>query len=218
MTELSIIERRRLKSPAVTPQALAWHSGSLWMGSRDLRRIYGIDVKTWTVFEEAEPPGIPWAAVSTGNALRFTIGEGPEDDRYLRHYIPGNEFSKTDRIACPEFTGSYLSYDGEHLYLSQWYKHRILKLDGRGEILREIDVGAEISGHVFVDGWIYVLRGTEQNGETWSIVRLDPRQEAPKVQDLASVPFQCRSLTFDGEQFWSNHRAANAIVSFSLPK
>jgi len=58
--------------------------------------------------------------------------------------------------------GSYLSFDGDHLYLSQWYKHRILKLDSSGNILRAIDVGAEVSGHVFVDGSIYVWRGTEQ--------------------------------------------------------
>jgi len=77
----SIHEQRRLPSPAVTPQALAWDGNALWMGSRDLHRIYRIDVKTWTLLEETEAPGIPWAAVSTGEALRFTIGEGPEDDR-----------------------------------------------------------------------------------------------------------------------------------------
>ena len=187
------------------------------MGSRDLRRIYAIDVKTWTVFEETEAPGIPWAAVSTGEDLWFTIGEGPEDDRYLRRYVPGKGFPEAERIACPEFTGSYLSYDGGHFHLSQWYKHRILRLDASGNILRVIDVGAEICGHVFVDGLIYVLRGTEQGNEDWHIARLDPRQEAPKVQDLGHVPFQCRSLTFDGANFWTNYRAVNKIVSFVLP-
>ena len=39
----------------------------------------------------------------------------------------------------------------------------------------------------------------------------------PKVQDLARVPFACRSLTFDGANFWTNHRAANEIVSFAQP-
>ena len=187
------------------------------MGSRDLRRIYGIDVKTWTVFEETAAPGIPWAAVSTGKELWFTIGEGPEDDRYLRRYLPGKGFSETERIACPEFTGSYLSYDGEHLYLSQWYKHRILRLDASGNILRVSDVGLEICGHVFVDGLIYVLRGTEQGNEDWRIARLDPREETPDIEDLARVSFQCRSLAFDGANFWTNHRVANEIVSFAMP-
>ena len=45
MIEAQVIEKRRLASPATTPQALAWdgRDKKLWMGSRDLRRIYAID-------------------------------------------------------------------------------------------------------------------------------------------------------------------------------
>jgi hypothetical protein len=213
----AIIERGRFPSPAPAPQALAWDGNSLWMGSRDLRRVYVIDPRKWKVLDEKEPPGIPWAAVATNGTLRFTIGEGPNDDRYIRRFAPDVGFSEAHKIACPEFTGSYLSYDGENLYLSQWYKHRILKLDAGGDIVRVIDIGAEVSGHAFVKGLIYVLRGTEQNGESWTIARLDPREEKPKVKDIAVVPFACRSLTFDGTKFWSNHRAANEVVSFAVP-
>jgi hypothetical protein len=213
----TIIEGGRFPSPAPAPQALAWDGSKLWMGSRDLRRIYVIDPKTWEVFDEKEPPGIPWAAVATNGTIRFTIGEGPNDDRYIRRFVPHVGFLEADKIACPEFTGSYLSYDGENLYLSQWYKHRILKLDGNGSTVRVIDVDAEVSGHAFVNGMVYVLRGTEQNGESWTIARLNPREEKPEVKDTAIVPFACRSLTFDGTNFWSNHRAANEIVSFALP-
>jgi hypothetical protein len=212
----SITELRRLPSPGATPQALAWHGDALWLGSRDLRRIYQLEPKAWTVLQEEDAPGIPWAAVSAGQDLWFTMGEGLEDDRYLRRYVPGKGFSETERIACPELTGSYLSFDGEHLYLSQWYKHRVLKLDSGGQILRVIEVGAEICGHVFVDGSIYVLRGTEQGTEDWRIARLDPRLETPEVRDLARVPFACRSLAFDGDHFWTNHRAAGETVSFAL--
>jgi hypothetical protein len=186
------------------------------MGSRDVRRIYVIDPKNWRVLEESETPGIPWAAVATNGTFCFTIGEGPDDDRYIRRFVSEVGFSEEDKIACPEFTGSYLSHDGESLYLSQWYKHRILKLDASGNIIRVIDIGAEVSGHTFVDGMICVLRGTEQNGESWTIARFDPREEKPEVKDIAVVPFACRSLTFDGTNFWSNHRAANEIVSFAL--
>lgn len=189
----------------------------MWIGSRDLRRILGVDPASLAVFEEREIAGIPWAAVSIGDRLRFTIGEGAEDDRFLRTYIPGTGLTDDDRIACPEFTGSYLSYDGTALYLSQWYKHRILKLDENGEILRTIDVGAEICGHVFVDDLLYVLRGTEADGESWRLARLDPREEIPQVEDLAVVPFHCRSLAYDGEQFWSNHRAADTVIAFTAP-
>ena len=134
----TILEHRRLPSPAVAPQALAWDGkrGVLWMGSRDLRRVYAIDPAEWKVTEDIEAPGIPWAAVSTNGSIRFTIGEGTNDDRYIRSFVPDTGFSDKERIACPEFTGSYLSYDGGNIYLSQWYKHRILKLDTKGNILR----------------------------------------------------------------------------------
>jgi len=214
---LVVIERGRFPSPAPAPQALAWDGHRLWMGSRDLRRVYAIDPKKWEVLDEKEPPGIPWAAVATNGTFRFTIGEGPDDDRYIRRFAPEIGFSDQDKIACPEFTGSYLSYDGENLYLSQWYKHRILKLDTSGSIMRVIDIGAEVSGHAYVNGMTYVLRGTEQNGESWTIARFDPRDEKPEITDIAVVPFACRSLTFDGQLFWSNYRAKDTIISFVLP-
>jgi hypothetical protein len=188
------------------------------MGSRDLRRIYAVDPERWIVLEENGAPGIPWAAVANVDTITFTVGEGEHDDRYLRRYLPGTGFADAPRIPCPEFTGSYLSYDGGNLYLSQWYKHRILQLDDGGAVQREIDVGAEISGHTFANGRLYVLRGTEANGENWVIAQLDPNEGKPQIEDLARVPFACRSLAFDGEHFWSNHRAANEIVSFVLPR
>ena len=218
MDDLPVIrELERLASPAPTPQALAWHQGELWFGSRDLQRIYRMNRKSWELADEIQAPGIPWAAVSDGDVLWFTLGEGPEDDRYLRRFETGKGFSDKDRIACPEFTGSYLSYDGTNLYLSQWYKGLILKLDDAGTPIREIAVGAEISGHCFVNGSIYVLRGTEQNGGDWRLARLDPNETAPKVKELARVPFQCRSLAFDGKHFWTNHREADRIVCFAMP-
>ena len=213
-----VLEQTRRVSPAVTPQALAWHGGDLWMGSRDLRRIYRIDPNKWSVREEIAPPGIPWAAVSTGNEIRFTIGTDPDDDRYIWRFVPGQGFNDEGKITCPEFTGSYLSYGDGKLYLSQWYKGVILELDEKGGIRRTIEVGEEVSGHAFVDGWIYVLKGTEQNGESWRMVRLDSREEKPEIRELATVPFACRSLTYDGEKFWSNHRANNEIVAFALPQ
>ena len=101
--KLSIIhEQRRFPSPAATPQALAWEAkrALLWMGSRDLRRIYAIDPADWKVVQETEAPGIPWAAVSTNGSSRFTIGEGMNDDRYIRSFAPNAGFSDTERIAC----------------------------------------------------------------------------------------------------------------------
>ncbi|MEP6822984.1 MAG: hypothetical protein ABI946_11615 [Chthoniobacterales bacterium] len=212
-----IIKQERRTAPAIAPQALAFHEGNVWISSRDLRRVYVIDPASWKVREEFEVPGIPWAAVSVGDALWFTLGEGENDDRYLRHYVPGQGFSTRAPIACPDFTGSYLSFEGEFLYLSQWYKGLILRLDQEGKTLREFDVGMEICGHTIVDGVFYVLRGTEAGDESWRISRFDPSESNPTVVDLAAVTFQSRSLAFDGQSFWSNHRAADQTVSFHLP-
>jgi len=217
MTQTQVIEKRRFASPATTPQALAWdgRNKTLWIGSRDLRRIYAIDPENGAILKQQGAPGIPWAAVAADGELRFTIGEDPDDDRYIYRYTPGDGFSKM--FACPELTGSYLSFDGKNLYMSQWYKKRVLKFDEEGNILREINVGAEICGHAFANGSLYVLRGQEQPNEDWRIARVNLEKEPLVVEDIAVVPFACRSLTFDGERFWSNYRAKDTIISFALP-
>jgi hypothetical protein len=217
MSQPQVIEKRRITSPAITPQALAWDGRNqrLCMGSRDLKRIYLINPENGSVLKEQEAPGVPWAAVVLNGELRFTIGEGEDDDRYIYRYTPEDGFSKM--FPCPDFTGSYLSFDGENLYMSQWYKKRVLKCDDQGNVIREIDVGGEICGHVFVNGMLYVLRGQEKPSESWRVARLNPQEEIPVVEDIAVVPFASRSLTFDGESFWSNYRAQDTIISFGLP-
>ncbi len=216
-TLAAIVELSRRPAPDIAPQALAWHGGTLWISSRDTRRLHGVDPSKWTVVEEAATPGIAWGAVSAHGALYLVSGEGAEDDRYLRRYEPGRGFDEAYRVAVPDFTGSYLSFDGQSLYLSQWYKHRILQLDSEGQARRAIDVGAEICGHAYADNLLYMLLGTEQDGENWHVARLDPTEDRPRVEPLARVPFACRSLVFDGNRLWTNHRAANQTVSFSLP-
>jgi hypothetical protein len=233
----TINEQKRFQSPTVTPQALAWDGKQLWMSSRDLGFFYKIDIEQPKILDEKDPPGVIWAAVFTNDGWRLTIGKGLNDDRYVYRYDGNGRFEKL--FACPDLTGSYLSYDGESLYLSQWYEQRILKLDKAGQTVGTIEVGAEICGHVFANGAIYVLRGTEnvprpqyaggkptaerfktgakQGDEQWWIARIDPRDKSPEVVDVAKVPFAARSLTFDGENFWSNHRAANETICFSLP-
>jgi hypothetical protein len=233
----AIKEQQRRPAPAVTPQALAWDGKQLWMSSRDLGFFYKLGTDGTKIVEEVDPPGVIWGAVATNGAMHVTIGKGTNDDRYIYRYDIKKGFTKL--FACPDFAGSYLSYDGENLYMSQWYEQRILKFDEKGNILRKIYIGAEICGHVFANGAIYVLRGTENvprpqyasgpptpdrfksgakpGEERWWIGRLDPKEATPRVEDLAVVPFAARSLTFDGKNFWSNHRAANETISFSLP-
>ncbi|MEP6871978.1 MAG: hypothetical protein ABI939_09030, partial [Anaerolineaceae bacterium] len=62
------------------------------------------------------------AGVLTNDGWRFTIGKGLNNDRHIYRYTEADGLAKL--FACPDFTGSSLSYDGEHLYLSQSYKGR----------------------------------------------------------------------------------------------
>lgn len=168
------------------------------MSSRDLGTLFRIDRGKWKVAEEVDPPGVVWAAVATNDGWRLTIGKGLNDDRFVYRYKTGEGFRQL--FACPDFTGSYLSFDGEHLYLSQWYKGDIHELDDGGNISRTINVGAEICGHTFVDQMLYVLRGKENKdvegkAEEWRIARLDPAEETLKWKTSRPSPsHRARSL------------------------
>jgi hypothetical protein len=214
-----VLNLQRHPSPVVTPQALAWDGQNLWLSSRDLGTLHRADPSNWKLVNEIDPPGVVWAGVLTSSGWRFTIGKGLNDDRYVYSYAETEGFAKL--FACPEFTGSFLSSDGEHYYFSQWYTGRIHRVDDSGRISRTIEAGPEICGHTFADGELYVVRGRENKNiagksEEWRIARLNIHEESPQAQDVATIPFAARSLTFDGQRFWSNYRAANEIISFTI--
>jgi hypothetical protein len=217
MKEVTSVERHA--SPVATPQALAWDGERFWLSSRDAGTLQQVDPKTFKVVKEVDPPGTVWAGVSTNDGCRFTIGKGLNDDRYIYRYTEQEGFRKL--FACPDFAGSYLSFDGQHCYFSQWYIGLIHQFEDTGKILRTIEAGAEVSGHTFANGMLYVLRGRENanqpgTAEEWRIARMDVREQTATLEDVGTIPFASRSLAFDGEKFWSNHRAANEIVSFKV--
>ncbi len=200
MKEVSEIERHA--SPVATPQALAWDGTDFWLSSRDTGTLHRVAAGKLEIIDEIDPPGIVWAGVSTADGWRFTLGKGLNDDRYVYHYSDDGSWTKL--FACPEFTGSYLSFDGERLFLSRWYKGQIHQMDDSGKVLRDIEIGAEICGHTFAHGMLYVLRGRENAdkpgaAEEWRIARLDPREQSPQIEDIATT-----SKTYpDFAAFWA---------------
>src|SRR6266446_4651076 len=95
MNLLTIKEQKRFRSPTVTPQALAWDGEQLWISSRDLGFLYKVraglasnsgDSDKLEIVEQADPPGVVWAAVATNGAMYVTIGKGLNDDRYVYRY------------------------------------------------------------------------------------------------------------------------------------
>jgi len=209
----NITELRRLQSPSPLPQSLAFDGSRLWMGSIATGNIYRIDPSSWVVEEEITAPGLPWGLAAVNAELRVVYGEGDnnEDDRFIRRYVHGQGFK--EKIHCPDGTGSQLGFDGQHLHLSQWYNQRILRLDDNGAILAEFKAPHQICGQVIVDEKFYLVTTDDENTIDYWLTRLDPITGSS--EDLARIPFHARALTFDGKNFWTNHREQNQIVCFA---
>lgn len=210
-------ELLRLPSPAPKPQSLAFDGTLLWMGSLETCRIYAIDPRTWTVRSETPAPGTPFGMTVVGDELRVLCGETDEDHRVIRRFVPWHGFKSQFAIPCPDDTGSQLGYDGDRLYVSQWYNKRILSLDERGRVGSVIDVPHGICGQVVVEGRFYLVTTDDEETDDYWLTRVDARNGTPRVDDLARIPFAARALAFDGERFWTNHREQNQIVAFARP-
>src|ERR1700690_1913437 len=102
----NIHELERLASPAPKPPSLAWDGSTLWMGSRETKRIYGINPRTWTVTWESAAPGTPYGMTVVEGELRVLCGETPGDNRIIRRCIPLHGFDGRFGIPCPDDTGS----------------------------------------------------------------------------------------------------------------
>ncbi|MFN2460720.1 MAG: hypothetical protein ABR591_08545 [Candidatus Velthaea sp.] len=212
-TLASIEELLRIPSPCPEPQALACDGTDIWVGSADTSRLYGIRGNTGAVFEEAVAPGVPIGMVVTGDALRLVLSQ-KDDARFIRRYVFGHGF-KTEGLACPDDTGSFLAWDGDNLFLSQRFNKRIVQIDMSGDVMRAIPVPREITGMVIVNGRFFLMTTESRTSDDYRLLRMDARKDEPEVVELASVPFWGRSLAWDGTKFWTNCRKENTIVAFS---
>jgi len=213
----NIVELLRLPSPTPKPQAIGFDGTTLWIGSRETHRLYAIDPSSWNARDEGEAPGTPWGLTPVGDFLRVIVGEGAQDDRFIRTFIPGKGFERSSAIACPDFTGSHLSYDGDWLYVSQWYNKRIIGLDDTGRIVRDLHAPHQIAGQTYAGGHFYLLTTDDEEVHQYWLTRLDAKNGDVRSEDLARIDFDARGLAFDGERFWTNHREADQVVAFALP-
>lgn len=211
-----IRELRRLASPAPRPQSLFFAGDTLWLGSRGTQRLYELDAASLQVRSEWPAIGTPWGIASLGKELRTVCSDGDdmEGARVILRFVPGEGFDPNFRLPCPEDTGSQLSFDGTTLFLSQWYKQRLVALDAQGQILREHRVPHQITGHVFAMGAFYLATTDDENTNDYWLTRLDPK--TGETKDLARIPFGARAMAHDGTHFWTNDREAHEIVCFEV--
>jgi outer membrane protein assembly factor BamB len=209
----SVRELERQPSPAPRPQPLAFYGKTLWMGSWDTNHLYAIDPHTWRVLEEVAAPGKPYGLAALGAELRVVVSIGEEDDRYLYRFVPGQGFDPESKTACPDFTGSHLASDGTTLYLGQMGKQRILAFDASGSLLREIALPTRCGGMGLRAGTFYIISADDEF-ENLQLATLDVAVSHPALAPVAAIPFDARSLAFDGDAWWTSHREASQIVSF----
>ena len=142
-----IREIKRLASPMPKPQSLAWDGSTLWVGSRETRRVYALDPATLAIRWECAAPGVPYGmTVVDGGELRVLCSETANDNRIIRACIPRMGFDANFALACPDDTGSQLSYDGQRLHVSQWYPKKVVRLSRDGGVERVIQAPRGICG------------------------------------------------------------------------
>ncbi len=215
MNEIQTINR--LESPALLPQSLAWDGTHLWMGSMETHCIYKIDTESWSIIWECPAPGIPFGMTWFNEELRVLCGETEEDYRIIRRLIPGHGFDTQFKLPCPDDTGSQLGFDGHELHVSQWYNKKVLALGQGGQVKRSLSSPHGICGQVFVGNRIYLSTTDDEETNNYFLTRIDLSGPEPRTEDIARIPFPARALAFDGENFWTNHRAENQIVCFRRP-
>lgn len=210
----TIKELSRHKAPADLPQALAFDGTDLWIGSLATKRIYQVDTSDWSTKSEVAVNGLPWGLAKTGERFALIRGETEEDSRFVRPFAAGDQTVSDEGFMCPDDTGSQLSYDGNSLYVSQWYNQKVLKLDSDGEVERVYHAPRGICGQTIVEKYIYVISTEDEETDDYFIGRIDLC--SGDYEDLSKINFPARALAFDGQAFLTNHRAAGETVRFSI--
>lgn len=215
----SIVELQRRASPVSRPQALFVDETTIWVSSRDTKRLYALDRSSWEITWETAAPGneTPWGVTKVGGTLFVVCGSDIDDvdDRRIRRVLPGTGFDPDFDWPCPNGMGSHLSHDGTGLVLSQWYEKKLIALDGAGKSRRVLQASHGIVGHCFASGAFFLATCDDEASDNYWLTRMDPA--SGRSEDLARIGFAARALAFDGVNFWTNHREQHEIVCFAPP-
>lgn len=212
-----VVELLRMNAPTLRPQAIAFDGANLWLGSIETERLYALAPNTWTVSDEIPVPGKPWGMTIAGDELRVLLGQTADDHRTIYRVVPGHGVKSSSGVPCPDDSGSHLSYDGDRLFVSQWYNKRIIALDDTGAAGTIVNVPHEICGHTIVNGCFYCITTDDEKSGQYFLTRVDARGDTTESTDLLSIPFNARGLAFDGERFWTNDRELHQTVAFARP-
>jgi len=211
-----VTELHRLDSPFPKPQAIFADGGTLWLSSRQTRKVYSVDRETWRVTWECAVPGddVVWGVTKHDGFLYGVCGVDrvDVDARRIRRLIPGQGFDPHFSVPTPDEVGSHLSHDGATLVLSQWYPQKLISIGADGRPGRVIQLPRQVVGHCFAQGVFWLATTTNEESDDYFVERCDPA--TGKSEMLGRLGFSARGLAFDGASFWTNHREANQVVNF----
>jgi hypothetical protein len=212
-----ITELQRRASPFPKPQAIYAEGGTLWLSSRQTKKVYALDRSSWQVtWECAVPAGdTVWGITKVGEEFYVVCGVDAVDvdSRRIRRLRPGVGFDPAFSLPCPDGMGSHLSHDGTSLVLSQWYPQKLISIGTDGKPGRVLEVPLQVVGQCFASGVFYLATTTNEESDDYFIERFDPATGGCEM--LAKLGFSARGLAFDGTNFWTNHREQNEIVAFA---
>jgi len=213
----TITELQRRASPFPKPQAIYVDGGTLWLSSRQTKKVYALDRSSWQVtWECAVPAGdTVWGITKVGEEFYVVCGVDAVDvdSRRIRRLRPGVGFDPAFSLPCPDGMGSHLSHDGTSLVLSQWYPQKLISIGTDGKPGRVLEVPRQVVGQCFAGGVFYLATTTNEESDDYFIERFDPATGGCEM--LAKLGFSARGLAFDGMNFWTNHREQNEIVAFA---
>jgi hypothetical protein len=213
----TITELQRLASPFPKPQAIYVDGGTLWLSSRQTKKVYALDRSSCQVtWECAVPAGdTVWGITKVGEEFYVVCGVDAVDvdSRRIRRLRPGVGFDPAFSLPCPDGMGSHLSHDGTSLVLSQWYPQKLISIGTDGKPGRVLEVPRQVVGQCFASGVFYLATTTNEESDDYFIERFDPATGGCEM--LAKLGFSARGLAFDGMNFWTNHREQNEIVAFA---
>ena len=205
---------QRYPSPAAQPHPLAYANGGLWIGSWETNHLYLVDPQTRSVKAELDAPGKPFGIAAMGDELRVVISHGEDDDRFL-YRATADGFDLDSKLPCPDFTGSYMAFDGSTLYLGQMTLHRIVALRADATVQHEIALPTRCAGLGFgADGRLHMISGDAEL-EHLKFGTLDISQAKGVFSEIAPLPDEARSLAYDGSRWWTCLRDLNELASFT---
>ena len=206
---------RRYKVPLPEPHGLAVAGDRVFVSFLDDPRIFTLDLSSSRCEVWSIAPNPPWGLAASRDRVWAVCGYGPSADRHIVE-IDADGHQLGSPMRCPDGTGSYLTFDGSTLFLSQWYEQRVFRMTDAREFEPLFRATRGICGIAADHAMLTMLTTADEESLEYHLERYDLGENADGTVDVATVPLRTRSLVWTGSEYLTNHREAGEIIAFSI--